>query len=384
MLNVYQQGKTESRRALRVVMISKALVVGAYHKKLDELARLGVELSLIVPTVWGGLALEKHEGNLYRIYPLNVYFPGHNHVHFYRGIGALINAIKPDIVHIDEEHYSFVTYQVMQLAKKARARSLFFTWQNIYKKYPCPFSYFEKYNLSNASIAIAGNREAAQVLRKKGFKKEIFEIPQFGVDPDLFRKMDGVATREHFDIKNDDFIIGYMGRLVEEKGIDTLLDALIDLPVNARLLLIGSGPYKDKILELANHPGIKNRVILIDQVPSLEVPRYMNCMDCLVLPSRTKSNWKEQFGRVLIEAMACEIPVIGSSSGEIPTVIDDAGLIFQEGNTDDLLKQLDLLMRDGGFRKKLGERGRQRVLDNYTQKKIAEATYNVYKRMLPG
>jgi glycosyltransferase involved in cell wall biosynthesis len=384
MLNVYQQGKTESCRSLRVVIISKALIVGAYHKKLDELALLGVELSLIVPTVWGGLTPEKHEGNGYRIYPLDIFFPGHNHVHFYRGIGALINAIKPDIVHIDEEHYSFVTYQIMRLAKKARARSLFFTWQNIYKKYPFPFSYFEKYNFNNASVAIAGNREAAEILRKKGFEKEIFEIPQFGVDPDLFRKMDGVVTREHLDIKNDDFIIGYMGRLVEEKGIDTLLDALIDLPVNAKLLLIGSGPYKDKILDRANHPGIKNRVILIDQVPSLEVPRYMNCMDCLVLPSLTKSNWKEQFGRVLIEAMACEISVIGSSSGEIPMVIGDAGLIFQEGNAHDLLKQLDLLIRDREFRKKLGERGRQRVLDHYTQKKIAQATYIVYKRMLPG
>lgn len=367
---------------MRVVMISKALVVGAYHAKLDELARLGVELFLIVPPAWGGLTLEKREGNGYQIYPLNIFFSGQNHLHFYRGIGVLIDIIKPDIVHIDEEHYSFVTYQVMRLARKEGAKTLFFTWQNIYKKYPFPFSYFERFNFRNASAALAGNHEAVEVLKKKGFKKEIFEIPQFGVDTDRFKKMDDTRAREQVGIKNDDFVIGYMGRLVEEKGIDNLLEALTNLSVNVKLLLIGSGPCKSKILEKANHPGIKGRVIMIDQVPSLDVPRYMNCMDCLVLPSLTKSNWKEQFGRVLVEAMACEVPVIGSNSGEIPTVLGDAGLIFQEGDSNDLLNQIELLVKDNTLKKKLGEKGRQRVLDNYTQKKIAEATYNAYNRIL--
>jgi glycosyltransferase involved in cell wall biosynthesis len=363
-------------------MISKALVVGAYHTKLDELAHLGVELSLIVPPAWGGLTLEKREGNGYQIYPLNIYFSGQNHLHFYRGIGALINTIKPDIVHIDEEHYSFVTFQIMRLAKKEGAKTLFFTWQNIYKTYPFPFSYFEKFIFRNTSAAIAGNREAAEVLRKKGFKKDIFEIPQFGIDPSRFKKTNDAGAREQVGIKHDDFVIGYMGRLVKEKGIDNLLDALTDLSVNVRLLLIGSGPYKGKILERANHPDIKGRVMMLDQVPSLDVPRYMNFMDCLVLPSLTKPNWKEQFGRVLIEAMACEVPVIGSNSGEIPVVIGDAGLIFREGNSGELLKQIELLVKDNNLKKKLGEKGRHRVLENYTQKKIAEATYSVYRRIM--
>lgn len=381
-MSFQQQVRPENQHTLRVVMISKALVVGAYHTKLDELARMGVELSLVVPPAWGGLTLEKAEGNIYRIYPRKIYLSGNNHIHFYKGINTILNTISPDIVHIDEEHYSFVTYQIMRLARKARAKALFFTWQNIYKKYPFPFSYFEKFNFRNACAAIAGNREAAEVLRKKGFKKEIFEIPQFGVDPHVFKNMDDAGAREKVGIKNDDFVIGYMGRLVEEKGIDNLLDALTNLSVNVKLLLIGSGPYKSKIIEKANHTGIRDRVMIIDQVPSLDVPRYMNCMDCLVLPSLTRSNWKEQFGRVLVEAMACEVPVIGSNSGEIPTVIGDAGLIFQEGNSNDLLEQLELLVKDNDLRKKLGEKGRQRVQDHYTQKKIAEATYNAYKRVL--
>jgi len=363
-------------------MISKALVVGAYHSKLDELAGRVGELSLIVPSAWGGLSLEKREGKGYQIYPLPIYFAGRNHFHFYRGIGGLFNKIKPDLVHIDEEHYSFVTYQVMKLAGRSGAKALFFTWQNIRKQVPFPFSYFERFNFRNAGAALAGNQEAADILRIKGFKKNIYQIPQFGVDPEMFRKLDIAGLRKQIGIDDGDFVAGYMGRLVKEKGIDNLLEALKKLTPKVKLLLIGGGPYKKDLVERIRHLDICGRVIMLDQVPSLDVPRYMNCMDCLVLPSLTMPNWKEQFGRVLIEAMACEVPVIGSSSGEIPVVIGDAGLIFQEGNSSELLSNLELLVHDGVARKRLAEKGRQRVLIYYTQDVIAEATYKAYKQVL--
>jgi glycosyltransferase involved in cell wall biosynthesis len=105
-------------------------------------------------------------------------------------------------------------------------------------------------------------------------------------------------------------------------------------------------------------------------------------MDCLVLPSRTTRKWKEQFGRVLIEAMACEVPVIGSDSGEIPNVIGDCGLIFREGDVDDLSSKLELLINDYDLRVELAERGRQRVLNNFTQEKVAKETYKIYQKMM--
>jgi glycosyltransferase involved in cell wall biosynthesis len=112
------------------------------------------------------------------------------------------------------------------------------------------------------------------------------------------------------------------------------------------------------------------------------MPDFYRSVDVLVLPSRTTPRWKEQFGRVLVEAMACETPVIGSDSGEIPYVIGRDGLIFPEDDIDALAAHLRSLQEDAALRRELGRRGRQRVLANYTQARIARATAEVYRQML--
>lgn len=363
-------------------MISKALVVGAYHKKLEELARLGIELSLIVPPSWRNQKLEIRKGKGYTIYPMKIMFNGYNHFHFYLGLHEIVKErIKPDIVHIDEEHYSLVTFQTMRFAKKLGAKTLFFTWQNIYKQYPYPFSGIEKYNLKNADFAIAGNKEAQEILKRKGYQSEIAIIPQFGVDCEFFCKMKNSDIREKLHIEKDRFVVGFIGRLVEEKGILDLIDAVSRLKDDSILVLIGSGPLQQRIRHKTKKLGLENRVRIIGHVSSLEIPLYMNSLSCFVLPSLTRPNWKEQFGRVLIEAMSCEVPLIGSSSGEIPNVIGDAGMIFQEGEVDDLIEKLNR-MNDRETRKSLGKKGRERALKNFTQKRIAEETLHVYQRML--
>ena len=369
---------------MKVLMISKALVVGAYHKKLEEIAKLGVDLHLVVPQSWGHQKLEISKGSGYAIYPLSLFFSGKNHFHFYSDLWNIINKIKPDIVHIDEEHYSIVTLQAMRMAKRANAKTLFFTWQNIYKRYPFPFSSVEKYIFKNADTAIAGNEEAKDTLKKKGFDKSITVIPQFGVDPEIFKKTNSGDLRGGKGLTTDKFIVGFMGRLVEEKGVLDLIRAAARVKGRENLLLIfiGSGPLRGKIIDLAQSEGLGQNIKLVDHVPSMEVPLYMNCFDCLVLPSRTMRNWKEQFGRVLIEAMACEIPVIGSSSGEIPGVIADAGMVFQERDINDLAKQIELLLCDKGLRASLGKKGRERVLAWYTQKKIAVDTFRIYADLM--
>jgi glycosyltransferase involved in cell wall biosynthesis len=101
-----------------------------------------------------------------------------------------------------------------------------------------------------------------------------------------------------------------------------------------------------------------------------------------VLPSRTRPNWKEQFGRALVEAMACEVPVVGSDSGEIPNVIGDAGLVFPEGDVAALAGHLRRLQDSQDMRRDLGRRGRARVLDRFTQARVAEQTYQLYRQIL--
>ena len=113
-----------------------------------------------------------------------------------------------------------------------------------------------------------------------------------------------------------------------------------------------------------------------------QIARLDPGLDVLVLPSLTRANWKEQFGRVLIEAMACDVIALGARSGAIPEVIGEAGLTFEEGNAEELRAQLQRLLEDVSLRNDLRAKGRQRVTDHYTQAAIARHTVEVYRQLL--
>jgi glycosyltransferase involved in cell wall biosynthesis len=362
-------------------MISKACIVGAYQRKLEELARFpGMELLAAVPPYWRDgkkiLPLERAYTSGYELHVLPMVFNGNFHVHFYRGLDALVQRFQPGIMHIDEEPYNLATFQAMRSAQRHGAQALFFTWQNLLRRYPPPFASFERYNLAHAACAIAGSQEAQEVLRAKGYRGVIQVLPQFGVDPALYRQQ----RPPHPSAR---FVIGYIGRLVEEKGVHNLLQAVAGLDGDWVLKLVGTGPYTATLQALCIRLGIEQRVIWAGQVPSAEIPRALNELDVLVLPSLTRRNWKEQFGRILIEAMACEVPVVGSSSGEIPHLIADAGLVFPEGDVEALRDTLSKLMQQPELCLELGQKGRARVLVHYTQQHIAAETHALYQRLLP-
>ncbi len=375
---------------MRVLMLSKALVVGAYQRKLEEMARLpGIELTVVVPPYWqeGGqrTPLQRAHCNGYELVVCDMALNGHFHVHYYPGLGEIVRRVRPDIFHIDEEPYNLATMQAMRLGRAAAARCIFFTWQNLF--HAQPWNLVERYNLASATGAIAGNEEAAQILRRKGFRQPLTVIPQFGVDPDIYQPMPGVrAARQALlpGVTSSTFVIGYVGRLVEQKGLSVLLShsALGGLSGDWRLVLIGGGDMQPQIEAQAAALGFAERVDIIPSVPSTDVPRWLNTLDCLVLPSLTRPNWKEQFGRVLVEAMACQVPVVGSDSGEIPNVIGEAGLITPEGYAEELGAQLVRLQDDPGLRRRLGELGRARVLAHYTQASVARSTCAFYEEVL--
>jgi len=363
---------------MRVLMVSKACVLKAYRKKLEELAKLGAEMFLVVPKFWrderGVLPLEEGEEG-YKLLVDSLAFNGNYHLHFYLRLPFYMRTVKPDLVHIDEEPYNLATFQAMVLAQRAKAKALFFTWQNLYRLYPPPFSWFEQYNYRGASWAIAGNREAMEVLRRKGYRGEISLIPQFGVDEETFKP--GPAWK-----KDGPFTIGYAGRLVEEKGVHLLLKAMAGVKGDWRLFILGTGPKRQELEKLASELGISDRTSFLSFLPSWQLPDFYRQLDLLVLPSLTKPNWKEQFGRVLVEAMACGVPVIGSTCGEIPNVIGGAGLVFPEGDVEALRDSILKLMADESLRLHFAQKGRERVLERFTQKAIASQTFEVYRKIL--
>jgi glycosyltransferase involved in cell wall biosynthesis len=359
---------------MRVLIVSKAFVNRMYRRKLEELANLAIELLAVAPPAWqeGGSTQQFEagiEGYSLRLLPLRL--NGHFHLHYYSGLSKLIREFRPDVVHMDEEAYNLATFLGVRAARKAHAAALFFTWQNLLRSYPFPFSGLERAVYRWSSLAIAGSEDAANVVRAKGFRREISTIPQFGVDENQFcpgSKADGPFT------------IGYFNRLVPGKAPLLALRAFAALPSPARLVIAGDGPLRPEVESQIAGLGLEDRVSVVSRVPSSEMPALMRTLDALILPSLTLPNWKEQFGRVLIEAMASGVPVVGSSSGEIPHVIGDAGLVVRENDVQDLAGAMRRLMEEPGLGGELSARGRERVLQRFTHRRIAEATAAAYER----
>lgn len=370
---------------MKVLLVSKALVVGAYQRKLEELARQPqIELVAVVPPSWrDGLfgpaaPLQRAHTAGYQLIVAPVNFNGEFHLHYYPTLSRILTQVRPDVLHMDEEPYNLATWLALRAAQRQGVPGLFFAWQNLKRVYPWPFRHFEKANYQTARYAIAGNPTAARVLRDKGYGGSLAVIPQFGVDPALYAPTPLVTS-----IKREKTVFGYAGRLVSEKGVDILLRACAGLrKLDWQLDILGEGPERPRLEALARELGIGERVRFLGQVPSTEAPDYYRRMDVLILPSLSRPNWVEQFGRVLIEAMACEVAVVGSSSGEIPWVIGDAGVIFPEGDADALRDTLAALLIDADHRAELAQRGRERVLAQFTQAHIAEATAAVYREMV--
>jgi len=365
---------------LRVVMISKALVRGAYQRKLEELARRpDVELTLVTPPAWtdGGhrVVLERRYTTGYDLVVAPIRFEGRFHVYHYPGLERLLARLRPDVVHADEEPYNLATVQAVWAARRLGARTIFYTWQNIYRRLPPPFGLLERYVYGHSDYAITANQDAVGVLRRKGYRGPLAVIPGFGVDPELFRPPESEPVPRPFTV-------GYVGRLVRPKGLLDLLEAVAGLGGEWRLEVVGDGPLREELAARAATLGVAVRVRIRAEVPSTEVPAALAGFDVLVLPSVSTPRWREQFGRVLIEAMACGVPVVGSDSGEIPHVIGEAGLVFPEGRPDRLRACLARLAGDPAERRRLGQLGRKRVLAHYTQARIAEATYRVYREVL--
>jgi glycosyltransferase involved in cell wall biosynthesis len=170
-------------------------------------------------------------------------------------------------------------------------------------------------------------------------------------------------------------IVGYLGRIVEEKGLSTLvqsLDQIRDLPW--KCILVGSGPFEDRLRAQIDDERLTDRIVFTGYIPHTDAPRYLASFDLLVLPSETQPNWKEQFGRVVVEALACGTPVLGSDSGAIPDVIQSlqGGLTFPEQNVEECSQQLARMIQTPTLRNRLASKGRQLVLEQYTHAALAE------------
>jgi glycosyltransferase involved in cell wall biosynthesis len=237
------------------------------------------------------------------------------------------------------------------------------------------------YTLRAAQHIQCSNSEAVDVLKRQGFSGGTSVVPLFGVDTRVFHPRPAEAQRAALKLKG--CAVGYVGRLVPEKGLTTLLEALARTEPYVQALFIGDGPEKPKLQEQARQLGLARRTHFLPAVDYGAVADYMNALDILVLASRTQTHWKEQYGRVLVEAMACRVAVVGSDSGAIPETVGDAGRIFPEGDSAALAGILRELAARPEARQALAARGYARVQAHYTVERLAAQIVEVWETLVP-
>ena len=282
----------------------------------------------------------------------------------YRGFRPLVKDLRPDLVHVLNEPWSMVVLQAIHAgARNVVTHGCENLWDQGSPLEATVRRHATRRNLCRTSGFVSWNSEGVAWARRRGLTPTSPTLVLCAVLPKLERfshpELRRVAGRERWGF-DQEFVVGYVGRLVAEKGIDWLLESwkAASLPDHARLVFIGQGPMERAIRAVATADA---RIRLIGPVPFERVPTVMASLDALVLPSLTTRDWCEQYGRVITEAMASGVPVIASDSGAIPEVVGDAGTIVSEGSTAELAATLRRVTLDPAVHRALAEAGLARA-----------------------
>jgi len=362
----------------KVLFIWHAAVVETYQKYIAELAEHDdLDITLLMPegNVEGSRYVKAFipKNAKYKVIVGKVFYPKDILIGFYPLLPYYLLKVKPDIIHMFEEPWHNIA-AYMNLWSSIicpKAKLIFQTFQNQVEEYQKSWIRTQNWTFKRSTAAIACAEEMKDVLLHWGYNKPIHVIYP-GIETSLFSPED--ATNLRFKLGLKEFTIGYFGRMIKEKGVEDLIAACKHLNFPYQLLMLGNGPDREYFRTLTD------KAIFVDAVTPNEINKYYSALDVLVLPSRTTRTWKEQFGRVLVEAMLCGVPVIGSSSGEIPKVIANAGLVFHEGNAIDLSQKITALHSDPNLRNDLAEKGIERA-KMFDWRGIAYQVYEVYKKL---
>jgi glycosyltransferase involved in cell wall biosynthesis len=359
-------------RGIRVLTIAHNAVAASNRARSDALRHLpGVDVVLITPPWW------HEEGRRVAARPAEPWwrvgrtlFTGNGTRHVYLSeIARAIRELQPDVIDLYEEPFSLVALQSLLLRDRLApdAALVFYSAVNVHRQWRWPYRAIERLVLRRADAAHAPNSEVPRILAARGFAQKPVRVIPLGVDIDRF------ASAEALDLRTIGRPrIGFVGRFEPVKGLDVLLDAFGRLTTPAELVLVGDGSLRPALLG--------HRAHVLPSVPFEQVPSLLKALDVLVLPSVTiLPLHREQFGRVLAEAMAAGVPVIGSSSGAIPEVIGDAGLVVPERDPHALSQAIAAVLGDGDVRKRLIERGLQRAASQFAWSAVAEQTLALFR-----
>lgn len=352
---------------MRILRVSHSAVVDAWRERERELRALGVDVRLLSARAWdeGGASVrlvprpgEPVRGvRTFGSHPaLFVYDPRP----LWRALGE-----DWDVLDVHEEPFALATAEILALRRLRAVVSrrpappyVLYSAQNLAKRYPWPFRWFEARALRGAAAVSVCNEEAGRIVRAKGARGRVETVP-LGVDPAVFSPAPvpdagGPARR------TGRLVVGYAGRLAQHKGVDVLLTAVA---VDARLDLVVAGDGPDRTaLEVAARP-LGDRVRFAGTLDGDGLVAFYRSLDVLAVPSRETPGWVEQFGRVAVEAMACGVPVVATSTGALPDVVGGAGLLVPPDDPAALRAAIARVRDEAGLADELRAAGSRRAAE---------------------
>jgi glycosyltransferase involved in cell wall biosynthesis len=304
-------------------------------------------------------------------------------------LATLMETFNPDHIHIEEDPHSLVGVETVFLACRVchRATISFFIWDNLARTPRFPLNvikmFFTRYSFARCKLVVCGNADGQRLLTEaKGYTGASLVLPQVGLDPDEYMSSLPPNLPELLAKRDDAPLIGFIGRMVPEKGVLLLLEALSRLQgLKWKLLLVGSGTL-GKAIHDHWQSRFGDRLITMDAIPHKAVSQYLRCLNVFVLPSYGINTWKEQFGLTLAQAMMAGVACIGSSSGAIPEVLGPCGMIFKERDVDDLTYSLKRVLESEPLRIELGGKARAFALERYTNKAVASDYLTAFNSLL--
>lgn len=358
----------------KVLRIYHSAVVTAWRERDREMRRNGADVTLVAPRAWpegAGLVPLDPGGDDFVVAARTL--GSHPALFVYNPVPLwrLMRRHRFDVVDAHEEPYSLAATEVRLMAKRLQPASRFLVYsaQNLMKRYPWPIRLIEARTLAGASAAYVCNQAAGEVLRSKGFMGEIRSLP-LGVDTRQFSPLEEAPANR--------FVVGYVGRLTEQKGVDILI-AAVRGEADWELVIAGDGPERAHLEELAAANSVP--ASLLGTVPHDELPALYRRFDVLVVPSRPAPGVLEQFGRVAVEAMSTGIPVVASALGALPEVVGEAGVLVPPEDVDALAAALRALAADPDRRQHLGRLGRERSRQ-FSWPQVASAHLELYEKVL--
>jgi glycosyltransferase involved in cell wall biosynthesis len=365
---------------VRALVVSRLYADATTRGKLRALAGLGCTIGAVVPASWRPgpghppRATEFGNDGAVRIFPVAVRGTDGDTAWESAGLKRALAEFRPDLVQVEEAPSSTVAAAVVRASSRLRFRVTVFSSDSLPAPLPV-LGRFRRDRVLRRAVGVIGGNRLALGLLAQGRPGPSLVLPQTGVSPPL-----AAADRA----PHDGLAIGFVGRLVPERGLDLLFRACVRLSEPWAMHVAGSGPAQEELEALAERLGIAARVTWHGALSRASLGGLWPRLDCAVLPSRTTPRWVEARGRTALEAMAHGLPVIVSASGALPEVVGPTGRVVPEEGVDQLAEVLGEFARDPDGRRALGIEARRRVLAEYTDEAIAERTLAFWRTVAAG